>query len=330
MKVRVITKADIQANLAMSEVIPMVKKAYRALATQQVIMPPRLQIPVEEKEGVTLFMPAYLKQENALGSKIVSVFPHNAQFKRPTINAVFLLISSETGVPLVLMEASWLTALRTGAASGVATEYLARTEAKIAAIFGAGVQGRTQLLAVSHVQPLTKVWVYDPNREAARNFVKEMKTWGSSVPSEILVASSPQEAIKEADIICTATTATRPVFNGADVKPGTHINAIGSHAPGMRELDTATVAKSRVFPDSLEACKAEAGDFQLPVEEGMWSWDAVAAELGEVVAGMKPGRTSDTEITLFKSVGLALQDMATASYVFRQAQERGAGSEFQF
>jgi len=327
MKVRVITKADIQANLAMSEVIPMVKKAYRALATQQVIMPPRLQIPVEEKEGVTLFMPAYLKQENALGSKIVSVFPHNAQFKRPTINAVFLLVSSETGVPLALMEASWLTALRTGAASGVATEYLARTEAKIAAIFGAGVQGRTQLLAVSHVQPLTKVWVYDPNREAARNFVEEMKTWGSSVPSEILVAPSPQEAIKEADIICTATTATRPVFNGADVKPGTHINAIGSFTPEMQELPEDIITKAKIVVDSRPACLEEAGDIIIPWRQGLITPQDIYGEIGEIVLGSLPGRVDDEEITVFKSVGLAIQDVIVAQLILEKAQQHNFGQE---
>lgn len=327
MKVKVITKADIQANLAMSEVIQVVKKAYLALATDQVIMPPRIQIPVVEKEGVTLIMPAYLKQEKALGSKIVSVFPHNAQHNQPTINAVFLLISPETGIPLALMEASWLTALRTGAASGVATDLLARPEAKVAAIFGAGVQGRTQLMAISQVRNLTRVWVYDPYQEASQRFQEEMKTAGPPVPSDILMATSPQEALREADIVCTATTATRPVFNGADVKPGTHINAIGSFTPDMQELPADIITKAKIVVDSRQACLEEAGDIIIPLRQGLITSHDIHGEVGEIALGKLPGRENSQEITVFKSVGLAIQDVMVAQLVFEKAQQNSFGQE---
>lgn len=327
--VKLLSRDDVKELLTMDGAIGILEDAFAGLARGEVVMPVRTPIKVPGHEGLALFMPAFVPSLGALGAKIVTVYKNNpSRHNLPNVMGTILLLNPETGAPVCIMDGGYLTAVRTGAVSGLATRHLARPDAKVHALFGTGVQARAQAWAVATVRPLAKCLVFSIDDDARKQaFAAEVQEL-TGVPTE--VAASPESAVRGCDILTLATSAKDPVIDGAWVQPGTHINAIGSHAPGMRELDTATVAKSRVFPDSLEACKAEAGDFQLPVEEGMWSWDAVAAELGEVVAGMKPGRTSDTEITLFKSVGLALQDMATASYVFRQAQERGAGSEFQF
>jgi|Deesub1362B_J571_1020462.scaffolds.fasta_scaffold00002_453 ornithine cyclodeaminase len=328
MKLRIISRDDINKVLTMKEVIQAVKKAYIALSAGQAIMPTRLQIPVEKAKGVTLFMPAYLRSENALGTKIVSVFPQNIKkYNCPTIQAVFLLLSAETGQPLALMEAASLTALRTGAASGVATELLARPEAKMAAIFGAGVQGRTQLRAISEVRSLEKVLVYDPDETAASRFCEEMRRSGPPVPARIDIAASPQEAVAEADIICTATTATRPVFPAESLPPGTHINAIGSFTPWMQEIPEEVVSRAKIVVDSREACLEEAGDLIIPLKKGLISPQDIYAEIGDIARGQLPGREDEQEITLFKSVGLAVQDVVAAQLLLEKARQQSIGQE---
>ena len=327
--VKLLARGDVKQLLTMEGAIGILEDAFAGLAHGGVVMPVRTPIRTPEHEGLALFMPAYVPSLGALGAKVVTVYKHNpAKHNLPNVMGTILLLNPETGAPVCIMDGGYLTAVRTGAVSGLATKHLARPDAKVHALFGTGVQAKTQAWAVATVRPLAKCLVFSVDDNAKKQaFAAEVQEL-TGVPTE--VASDAEPAVRAADILTLATSAAKPVIDGAWVQPGTHINAIGSHAPGMRELDTATVVKSRIFPDSLEACKAEAGDFQLPVEEGAWSWDAVAAELGEVVAGMKPGRTSPEDITLFKSVGLALQDLATASFVFQQAVERGAGSEFEF
>lgn len=328
MKIRIIGRDDINKVLTMKEVIPAVKKAYIALSAGQAVMPTRLQIPVEKAQGVTLLMPAYLPSENALGTKIVSVFPENIKkYNCPTIQAVFLLLSAETGQPLALIEAASLTALRTGAASGVATELLARPEAKVAAIFGAGVQGRTQLQAISQVRSLEKVLVYDPDKAAASRFCQEMRQSGPPVPAHLESVTTPQEAVAEADIICTATTATRPVFPAESLRPGVHINAIGSFTPGMQEIPEEVVSRAKIVVDSREACLEEAGDLIIPLKKGLLSPRDIYAEIGDIARGKLPGRVNEEEITLFKSVGLAVQDVVVAQLLLEKATRQSLGQE---
>jgi ornithine cyclodeaminase/alanine dehydrogenase-like protein (mu-crystallin family) len=208
----------------------------------------------------------------------------------------------------------------------VATKWLAKKDAETAAIFGAGIQGRTQLGAVLRVRPLKKVWVFDPNTTAAKTFSEEMtKHHGSSL--DISTAETPEKALREADIICAATTSNVPVFDDAFVVPGVHINGIGSYTPEMQEVPAETVTRSKVVVDSLSAVMEEAGDLIIPIRKGQFSEDKIHGEIGQITAGHIPGRESDEEITFFKSVGLAVQDMAVAALILKKAQEQNLGTE---
>jgi ornithine cyclodeaminase len=273
-------------------------------------------------------MPAHLQETDALAIKIVSVFPENLSRGLSTIHAIVIALDAKTGQPIALLEGASLTAIRTGAASGAATELLAREESRKVAIFGSGVQARTQLEAVCTVRPIDQVVVYSLDEPGAQSFLDEMAGVGP-IPSALSLADSPSEAIREADIICTATTSSQPVFSGNELAPGTHINAIGSFTPQMQEVDSETVKRAVVVVDSLEATLAEAGDLIIPMEKKLISSDHIHGELGEIVSGRKKGRSSPQEITLFKSVGIAVQDAAAASRALAYAQQQDLGTIIQ-
>lgn len=311
----------------MAEAIQAVREAYVQLSAGQAEVPLRTPVPVEKRDAVTLFMPAYLAASDALGAKIVSVFPGNPARGLPLIHAVVLVLDAETGCPVALMDGTYLTALRTGAASGVATDLLARPDVAVAAILGAGAQARTQLEAVCTVRKIEQVWVYDMDRRAADAYVAEMKARGKPIPADMAVAESPAQAVRHADVICTATTSRTPVFADADLKPGVHINGIGSYTPEMQEVPVETVVRARVFVDSRLASLAEAGDLLIPLRQGLLTETNICGEIGQVAAGLLPGRTSAEEITFFKSVGVAVQDVAVASLILRRAAEMGLGAE---
>jgi ornithine cyclodeaminase len=326
MKLRVLSKQDVQQAVPMREAIEIVKDAFAQLSAGKAVVPLRTQLPVERHEGVTLFMSAYLSESDDLGVKIVSVFPRNLEMGLPTIFALVVVVEASTGRPMAVMDWTYLTALRTGAASGAATDLLARQDARVAAIFGAGAQGRTQLLAVCEVRDIETAWVYDVNPQAAERYAQEMAGQGR-VPADLRIASSPAEAVREADVICTATTSQTPVFADGDLRPGVHINAVGSFTPEMQEVPEQTVGRARLVVGSREACLAETGDLIIPIQRGLITEDDIYAELGEIAAGIKPGRESDEEITLFKSVGNAVQDVSVARRVMGEAQRLGLGVE---
>ena len=328
-KLRVLSKQDVQQAVPMLEAIEIVKGAFVQLAAGNAVVPLRTQLPVERHEGVTLFMPAYLSESDDLGVKIVSVFPRNLEMGWPTIFALVVVVEASTGRPVAVMDGTYLTALRTGAASGAATDLLARKDARVAAIFGAGAQGRTQLLAVCEVRNIGRAWVYDVKPQAAERYAQEMAGKGR-IPMALRVASSPTEAVREADVLCTATTSKTPVFADADLKPGGHINAVGSFTPEMQEIPEQTVGRAMIVVCSREACLAEAGDLIIPIRKGLITEDHIYAELGEIAAGIKPGRESSEEITLFKSVGNAVQDVSVARAVLTQAETLGLGIEVDF
>ncbi|MDD3825102.1 MAG: hypothetical protein PHY79_03930 [Anaerolineae bacterium] len=327
MKLRVLSGDDVRRAITMAEAIQAVKEAYVQLSAGQAIVPLRTPVPVEGRGGVTLFMPAYLAKSDAMGAKIVSVFPGNLAQGLPTIHAMVIVVNAETGQPNAIMDGTYLTALRTGAASGVATDLLARPDARTVAIMGAGAQGRTQLEAVCAVRPIEKVWVLDANPETAVIYVEDMRRRGRPIPEAFSIATSSAEALRDADVICTATTSTRPVFADAELKPGAHINGIGAYTPEMQEVPAETVARSRVVVDSRSATLAEAGDLIIPIQQGMMAADDIHGEIGEVAAGLIPGRQSAEEITFFKSVGVAVQDVAVAGAILRRAAELGLGIE---
>jgi len=319
-----LTRDDVVRVLDMRECMDAVEKAFGELASGTAVLP--LRIGITPPDGLSLYMPAYLKQMGALACKVVTVYKNNPKLHDlPTTIGKVLLQNPETGEVICIMDGGYLTAVRTGAASGVATKYLARKDkGQIAGIFGAGVQARTQLWAVSMARELAKAYVYDVSAEAVKSFVKDMS---ARLKIEVIAADSPEQMLAEADILCTATSSSTPVFDGSQVRPGTHINGVGSHSPNARELDTTIVRRSRLIADSTEACLKEAGDVMIALQEGLITASHIQADLGDVVLGRKQGRTNAQEITLFKSNGLAIQDTATAKLVYDAAMKAGVGKE---
>lgn len=323
MKIHIISRDEVKRAITMEQAIETVKAAFEQLSQGRASVPIRTQLGVPLHDGVTLFMPAYLEQTDELGMKMVSVFSGNLDQGLPTINAMVTLIDAETGLPTAIIDGTYLTALRTGAGSGAASDLLARADASSVAVLGTGVQGRTQLKAVCTVRPIEKVFVYDKRDAAAESFRDEMS---EVIPAEIVVASSASRAVREADIVCTATTSKTPVFSDADLRPGTHVNAIGSFTPQMQELPGETVERSLLVVDSREAVWAESGDLIIPRDEGRISEDSVHAELGEIVAGTRPGRTTDEQVTVFKSVGNAVQDVSVGARILTEAKKKNLGT----
>lgn len=321
---RVLSRDDMRQALSMSRAVEAVKRGFAQLSAGQADIPLRSALDVPRHDGVTLFMPGYLASDEQMAVKIVSVFDRNPDKGLPLIHALVVVIDATTGQPAAVMDGAYLTALRTGAASGAATEALAREDACVAAIIGAGVQGRTQLEAVCAVRAIEKAWVYDLALEQARVYADEMEQ-RLSLP--VTVAGTPDEAVGDVDVICTATTATSPVFDDADIRPGTHINAIGAYTPEMQELPPDTVLRAKVVIDDYEASMAEAGDLLIPIKQGLMTAEHIYAELGDIITGQKVGRTSPEELTVFKSVGVAVQDVAVSAAVLEAARRMDLGTE---
>lgn len=323
-QIRFLSRSDVVRALPMADAIEGMKRAYGALSAQAVDMPLRSRVQ-GKNEGVSLFMPAHLQSSGEMGVKIVSVFPQNMAQGIPTIHAVVLILDAETGQVLAMLEGSSLTAIRTGAGSGAATDILANSDAAHVAIIGSGVQARTQLEAVCTVREIKTVSVYSPNRDNAETFAQEMAGRGV-IPSDIQVTESANEAIENADIICTATSSQSPVFDGNLLKTGAHINAVGSYMPTMQEVDEVTLQKAQIYMDDKSAILAEAGEIIIALEQGAISESDLYAEIGEVVNGTKRGRQSREDITYFKSVGVAVQDAVSASIALMNADTMDIGT----
>jgi ornithine cyclodeaminase/alanine dehydrogenase-like protein (mu-crystallin family) len=310
------TAEDIRRALPMREAIEAMRAAFIAFSEGRAHIPQRLSISIPEQEGITLVMPGYVPPD-ALGLKVVSVFPRNPARGLPTLSALVVMLDPETGAPAALLDGAFLTAWRTGAASGLATDLLARPDAESLALIGAGAQARTQLLAVAAVRSLRRVRVYSRTPARAQALIEEMQGQ-EGIPQDIAVAPTPEAAVAEADIVCTATNSSVPVFDGQALRPGTHINAIGSFTLEMRELDEETFRRAaRVVVDSRAAALAEAGEVVWAIQQGILR-EADLVELGEIAAGRRPGRERPEEITLFKSVGLAVQDLVAAQRVWQR------------
>lgn len=321
-----LTRKDVETLLPMSEAMAAVELAFREHALGNVLMPLRTSIRPPAYGGVNLGMPAYIGGEvDALGLKVVSVYGENpVKHGLPTVIATVLLNDPRTGALLAVMDGTWLTAMRTGAASGVATKYLARTDARVATVLGAGVQARTQLMAICEARKLQKVYVYDIDSERSRAFAIEM---AEKLGLEIHPTTDLRTAIEAADILAAASNAHDPIFPGEWIRPGAHINGVGSHAPKARELDSTTISRSLLVVDQKMACLAEAGDIIIPIQEGAMTEAHIHGELGQVITGQVAGRTSAEQITLFKSVGLAMQDVSTAARIYALAQKQGVGQQ---
>jgi ornithine cyclodeaminase/alanine dehydrogenase-like protein (mu-crystallin family) len=329
MTTKILSRKEVQQSVTMPQAIDVVKQAFISLAQNQVVLPLRTQVPVNEYQGITLFMPAYIPKLGSLGAKIVSVFPENLKNNQPTIHAIVIICDAKTGQPTAVMDGTFLTALRTGAVSGVATDLLAPFGAKTAAILGAGIQGRTQLEAICCVRDIQKVWVYDIDPQKADAFSEEMQSKGKPIPGDIMASSSPEMAISEADVICVATTSSVPVFDDAHLKSGVHINGVGSYTPQMQEIPENTVLRAKVVVDSITASLEEAGDLIIPLEKGLISQSHICGELGQVAAGHLKIRESDEDVTFFKSVGLAIQDVAVAKLILQRSKDLQLGVDLE-
>lgn len=329
----ILTAEDVKKALPMKETIEAMKRAYASLSDGKADVPLRTRLSIPSQEAVSLFMPAYVQADSgdALAVKVVSLFPKNPERERHLafIQAAVLVLDAETGRVVALLEGSSLTAIRTGAGSGAAIDLLARPDSRVVAVFGAGAQGRTQLEAACSVRKIESAWIFDAFVERAEAFVREMAGKGS-IPGDLRVASNPDQAVSEADIVCTATTSDTPVFADADLKPGTHVSAIGSYTPEMQEVPAETVARALVVVDSLSATLAETGDLLRPMQAGLFGEEHIHAELGEILLGRKTGRESPDQITYFKSVGVAVQDAMAAQLALQNARGQRLGVKVKF
>jgi ornithine cyclodeaminase len=322
MSVLVLNEEDVQRLLPMKECIDVMEDAFVALARGEVEQPLRTIFRPPHIKGVMALMPTFRGGEAPLfGLKAICVFPGNAAIGKDAHQGSVILFDGVTGELRAIANASAITAIRTAAVSGLATRVLARENASTLAIIGAGVQARAHLEALACVRKLQRVRVAAGSKASAERFAHSMK---SLVECEIEPVGSPQDAVREADIIVTATTSREPVVCHEWLKPGTHINAIGTFSPRARELDTATMASSAIFVDRRESAFNEAGDYLIAAAEGAIGPESIS-ELGEVLIGEHAGRRSPEEITVFKSLGLAMEDLAAAEYCYQKATEQGYG-----
>jgi ornithine cyclodeaminase len=327
----ILSADDVRQALPMREAIEAMKNAYASLSDGKADAPLRSRLPIPPHNGLALFMPAYVQTNDseALAVKIVSIHPENPKNGLPYIHAAVVVLEASTGRAVALLEGGALTAIRTGAGSGAAMDILSRRDSRVAAIFGAGVQGRTQLEAACTVRDIQSAWVFDASRAQAEKFAAEMAGRGR-VPKDLRVAETSAQAVRDADIICTATTSTTPVFADAELKSGVHISAIGSYTPEMQEVPSETVARAKVVVDSRSATLAETGDLLKPMQAGLFDESHIYAELGEITLGRKTGRTAQAEVTYFKSVGIAVQDAMAAQLALQNAEKMGLGQKANF
>jgi ornithine cyclodeaminase len=329
LKIKIFNAEDIRRTISMAEAIEVVKEAFVQLSEKKAQAPVRTSLKVSGQGDVALIMPAFLEKSRALGAKLVTVFPANPKKGLPATQALVFLVDAETGSPLAIYEGTYLTRLRTGAATGAATQLLSRPESETLAIFGAGGQALLQALGVLAVREIREVRIFDLIAARAEGLKEELTRLADSKKVKVLRADSAEKAAVEADILVTATTSRTPVFPGRVLSPGAHINAMGAFTPEMQEVDEETILRSRIFVDSLETCLEEAGDLIIPLNKGLIRREDIQGELGEIVSGIKAGRKTPEEITYFKSVGNAVQDISVARAIFQKAKESGTGREIE-
>lgn len=313
----------------MEECIADVEKAFQYGQDGKTISPIRFSVPHEKLNAETLYMPSYIEAEDYTSVKVVSIFPTNASKGRSVLQSVTLLTDAVTGEHVAMMNASYLTILRTGASSGVATKYLARQDSKTCAVLGCGAQSLGQIQAVMAVQELDQIILYNRTIEKARMLSKELRMLYPDWSGRIRIEGNPNEAVRHSDIVICSTKSNTPIFNGDVLRAGTHINAIGSYQPHMQEVDVQTLLKSnKIVVDTKEGALHEAGDFLVPLREGLWNPNAIFGEIGDIICGKIKGRSSDDEITLYKSVGIGYLDTMVAVSVYNKAIAAGIGMKF--
>jgi len=323
MPLLILDHAAVTASLPMRECIEVMAGALRALAQGDAILPLRQVLRLPDGKSAFAVMPAYLGASRAVGAKVITVFPDNHGTPFDSHQGAVLLFETEHGSLVAVMDASSITAIRTAAVSGLATRLLARDDARHLAILGTGVQARTHLEAMCAVRPIARARVWSRNAAAVRAFAeRESRRTGVSVEP----AGTAREAVAGAEIVCTVTSSREPVVAGEWLAEGAHVNAVGASLPFARELDTAAVARGRLYVDRRESALNEAGDFLIPRREGAVGDEHIVGEIGELLLGRVPGRTSAKEVTIFKSLGLAVEDVAAAAFIYERARHEGLGT----
>jgi ornithine cyclodeaminase/alanine dehydrogenase-like protein (mu-crystallin family) len=324
----VLSARDVHRLLRYDECADAMREVLAALARGQAYQPLRTVLQPEGASGLMALMPSFLPGDAAFyGLKAICITADNPAIGLDAHLGIVLLSSAQTGEPVAILNASAVTEIRTAAVSAVATELLARPDADVLAIIGTGVQARAHLLALSAARPVSQIRVAGRRPASASAFAESVREQ-SAAP--VVACASAREAVDGAGIIVTATTSARPVLERGWLAAGTHINAVGACFPAARELDTATVAAAALFADSRESARSESGDYRLALADGAIGPDHVRAELGEILAGRAPGRSGEQEITVFESLGLAVEDLAAAALAYRRAVQLGAGCQAEF
>ena len=320
-------QSEIKELIEMKEVIESVETAYSVHATRKVQMPAKKYLFFKKYNGDLRIMPAFIKSMDEAGVKCVNVHPDNPlKNNLPTVMGVIELFDPKSGFPLSVMDGTWITNMRTGAAAGVGTKYLARKDSSVLGIIGAGKQAFTQLMALREVMDIEHAKVYCRTCSSRENFAKMAnERFGISIKA----VATAEEAVKGADVVVTVTPANKPVLKTEWIEKGTHINAMGADAPGKQELESGILKKSKIFLDCWEQAR-HSGEINVPVDEGIITRDSITAKIGDVITGKAEGRVSDDDITIFDSTGLAVQDVVTAWKVYEKAVKIGVGTSINF
>ncbi|MEM2740437.1 MAG: ornithine cyclodeaminase family protein [Candidatus Bathyarchaeia archaeon] len=318
----ILTCKEVESLVSIREAIPLVEEAFRLKAVGKVRMPPKVYVELPEYNGDLRVMPCYIQDKGILAVKIVTVYPLNPSTRHlPTVLATIAVLDKETGEPLAIMDGTWITLVRTSAAGAVAVKWLAPSDARILAVVGAGRQGYGQIEAILQVSSrVEELRIYDIRAEASEALASKFRERIAVVKP----ARTTKEAVEDADIVVTATPSRKPIIDRLWVKHGVHFNCIGADAPGKQELDPAILRDARIFVDDLVQA-IHSGEVNVPIATGILRRDNIVGEIGEVIAGVKPGRLSRDELTVFVSTGLAIQDAIVAGYVYRKALEKGIG-----
>ena len=323
MKTLILNQKEIAELLTMEECMMAMDRAFLALASGEVVLPLRQVVWLPGNESALACMPAVSNDSKSMAVKVISVFPRNRDTEYDAHQGAILLFEIENGRLLAILDATEITAIRTAAVSGIATRTLARPDASELTIVGSGVQAQKHLQSMMVARKLSRVRVWSRTHANAQRFCEREQT-NYGIPIEPIL--HPVDAVTGAEIICTVTSSRTPVLMGEWIQPGAHINAVGTYGPGARELDSAAVLRSRMYVDRIESAMNEAGDFVIPRNEGAITDRHIRGELGDLLSGKIPGRSSFDEITLFKSLGLAMEDLAAAQYVYEKARLKGIGT----
>ena len=322
-----LSKEDIKKIFTIKDAITADKEAFTAFSAGQFDVPQRINIQAPTKEGVFLFMPAYSQTAGYAMLKNINIFPHNRELLLPTAPAQVLLIDGKTGIVSAAIDGTYLTQLRTGAASGAAFDVLGRKDSKIGAVIGAGDQGATQLAAMLAVRDLEEVRVFDIKFERAEAMAAAVKAEYPNCRTTVRAVRTSDEVVAGADLIITVTPSSKPVFNAAMIKPGATISCVGSYQPHMQEMDPLILKRAaKVYFDSKEAVLSEAGDILKPLEDGLITESDFTGDLGDVLLGKTAGRESENEIIVFKTVGIGAQDLIAAKNIYLKARDAGIGT----